>query len=436
MKNVGGSFTLETSPTVTELAAAQSWPLATQLEIVFEDVNVDGVWDAFVTGVTGSSGFGGAVDQIVVAPRTVGGAPTGLVAVDGDMKSFFESVMAWYKDLGHFDTTVTVGTEVLDQATTATDDTGRLAELLGRCVAKWGACTYWKGTLAAYYGSVDACVLALASLGKVFKKHDGSFVPRSEGCVTDLGAYFGIVAEEFTAKDFGDVAAGAVDHVANFVHVWEAGGESYEIEDLADVLEVDVLGIPIGGIFEDRLEEIQQGLFNLYALIGTSGRGNPDNPANKVRVTKRRVRNFEWAIIWMNWHAALELLVAETYGMQNYSNPTIAAYEQSGKLVAKRNDPSERNNLLAGTVTSPAANFISAWVEFAEADRNYTACLPHVNYDFPPGDDENAHNSNGYIAGIISAVNAVTDAPLSRYFLGSDLVPNAEFLDCKHQIAD
>ncbi len=134
LENDSGTFSLDTSPTLTELAAAQSWTVSTQQSIVLEDINVDGVWDAFVTGIAASSAFGDAVDQIVVSPRTAGGAPTGLVAVDADVIDFFESVMAWYEDFGHFDRRVSVGSLVLDGFTTGVFG----PDILARCVALWG----------------------------------------------------------------------------------------------------------------------------------------------------------------------------------------------------------------------------------------------------------------------------------------------------------
>ena len=147
-------------------------------------------------------------------------------------------------------------------------------------------------------------------------------------------------------------------------------------------------------------------------------------------VTKRRVRNLEWAISKLNWHAALELLLVETYDILGH-NPTIAAYEESNKLVANRNDPSERNNLFSGTVTLGQANHFLVWVALAESERRY---CDNLDYGDPReyllgqlGSDE--YNSNGFAAGITRSVGAMTDAPLSTYFLGEKPVPSSEFVD-------
>ena len=260
-------------------------------------------------------------------------------------------------------------------------------------------------------------------------RYNGVTVPHIVGCALTLRAFFGVAQQDTTIKDFGGVTEGAVRHVADFVKIWEAGGPDYEVEDLADVLE-EALGVRIGGIFGDRLDEIQQGLFNLYALFGAQGRGNVDVPANRVIVTKRRVRGLEWAIFSFNWHAALELPLAETYGVLGY-NPTIAAYNvgdvNTGKLVNKRNDISERNNLFAGTVTLEPENFFSVWIALAASDRKYCKKLDYA-HPFQSGPiraDE--YNSNGYIAGIINSIDGSTNAPIGTFFLGAKPVPISEF---------
>ena len=431
LKNNGGTFALENSPSVAELASAQSWSVSTSLEIVLEDVNVDGIWDAFVTGISGGSGFVGGVDQIVVAPATAAAKPTGLVAVDDDLKSFIDSVMAWYVNLSHFDKTITAQTRVLDGATTAGSDLQIVARYRRNCVAEWVGCVRFAGKLADYYGSTLACVAALASGGFVFRNEDGSgaILPMSEACGTDVVAFFGIAQNEMTIKDFSNVAVGAVENVDKFIKIWETGATSYEIEDLADVLE-DVLEVRIGGIFDDRLDEVQQGLFNIYALFGAQGRKNVDVPANRVIVTKRRVRGLKWAILPFNWHAVLEFPLTETYGVLGY-NPTIAAYNvgdvNTGKLVNRRNDISERNNLFAGIVTLEPENFVSVWVSLSASDRKYCKNLDYAHpfQSDPIGPDE--YNSNGYIAGIINSIAGSTNAPISSFYLGHKPVPVSEF---------
>ncbi len=412
-------------PNVAELAAAQTWPLSTQLKVALEDVNVDGVWDAFVTGVSGTSGFAGAVDQIVVSPATAGAKPTGLVAVDDDLKSFIDSVMAWYRDLDHFDTTVTVTTRVLDGTTS-------LRQLLNvhleDCNDEWGSCYIWRGKLADYYGGTAACVIALASSGIITNNTQGQRVSRVHVCETVGWSFFGVAQVGHTIVDFGSVSEGAVEHVADFVNIWEAGESDHEPEDLADVLE-SILEIMIGGDLDERLDEVQQSLLNLHALFGAQGRGTVDIPANSVIVTRRRVveTDSEWKINGLNWHAALEWTVFDSEDRTWLSgNPTIAAYQRSGMLKSERNHPSERNNLYSGTVSATGLpSTVSIWLALSRADRKYCDSL---DYRWPwerLATDE--YNSNGFAAGIIGTINGMTDAPIGTYLFGQNPVPAIEF---------
>ena len=439
LKNDAGTFTLANNPSVAELAAAQTWPLSTQLEVVLEDVNVDGVWDAFVTGVSGTSGFAGAVDQIVVSPATAGAKPTGLVAVDDDLKSFIDSVMAWYRDLDHFDTTVTVTKRVLDGTT-------GLQQLLNvhleDCNDEWGSCYTWRGKLADYYGGTAACVIALASSGIIPRNTQGQRVSRVHVCETVGWSFFGIAQVGHTIVDFGSVSDGAVEHVADFVNIWEAGESDHEPEDLADVLE-DVLGITIGGYdfsdtshedldesTEQRIFEVHQSLLNMHALFGLAGRRYADDySAGNAIVTKRRVGGLGWLETDWAWHVALEWTALEDYPALMAVNPTIAAYLRGMlQLKSERNHPSERNNLFAGIVSSTDPS-VSAfmWLALVESDRKYRSC-PALGYALSREDTNvGKYNSNGFIAGIINSIGATTNAPLGSYYLGNVPVPSSHF---------
>ena len=271
--------------------------------------------------------------------------------------------------------------------------------------------------MSDFFGSEALCLTTLLRQG-----HLDAHI----ACTTSGTHFYITLATRVITKDFSEVSL----DVGRFVTIWTAGGPDYQVEDLADVLE-DVLDITISGVLGERIDEIQQSLFNIYALFGAQGRGTVDIPANTVIVTKRRVvQGTAWGIGRLDWHAVLELPLVETYDTLGY-NPTIAAYEDSGSLVARRNDPSERNNLFAGTVTLGPADFFTVWIALANSDRNYHACPPYLDYRFPlEGFGDGEYNSNGYIAGIINSVNAVTNAPIGEYLFGSTPVPVGEFQSC------
>jgi len=281
LRNHSGTFVLETSPTVAELAAAQSWPVSTALKIALDDADMDGVWDEYVKGISDASGFGGAVDQIVASPSTAQGTPSGLVAADSDRKGFINSVMAWYENPEHFDATRAVGSYVIDGLTDIQED---YARYLADCRSEWTHCAWVQGTLTNYYGSTVACVAALASQGLVPRDEQGQPIPRADACNRFGRSFFGIVASAIIVKDFSSVPSGALEHVADFINIWEAGEPAYKVEDLADVLE-DLLGIGIGGfdftgIGHDDLDEAdERRLFEIHQslLSDFNATFNPDN---------------------------------------------------------------------------------------------------------------------------------------------------------------
>ena len=417
LENDSGTFVLVSGSQLStaDLAAAQSWAVSTQLNIVLEDANVDGVWDAFVTGVTGAattSGFEGAVDQIVISPSTTGGVPTGLIAVDSDLKSFVDSVMAWYENLNHFDKPYPVGSEVIfGGSTTAAGGLRQLAE----CRLLWGSCFQVFGSLADHYGSYNVCVSTVFSHG----------ANGWQACADGWHVHaFVRLNRQITRPDF----TGLPYEVSEFVRIWSAGEVSHEVEDLADVLE-DILDITISDTYGERIGEVQQALFNLNALIGAQGRRNDDVPANKVIVTRRRVLETEskWKINDLNWHAALEWTIFESNPAWLAGNPTIAAYQRSGKLKSERNHPSERNNLFSGTVSaSGLPETVSTWLTLSDAERRYRSCPP-LSYAWPGVNLLSQYNSNGFIAGIIRSIGGTTNAPVHTYYLGNRPVPISNF---------
>ena len=146
-------------------------------------------------------------------------------------------------------------------------------------------------------------------------------------------------------------------------------------------------------------------------------------------VTKRRVRTIEWAIHDLHWHAALEWTVFD-FGDADWlvGNPTIAEYVSSGKLRSERSDPSERNNLFAGTVSAATLPVsVSVWLTLVESDKRYCDDLDYfypLTLDFLAPDH---YNSNGFASAIIQSISGTTTAPIETYYMGDKPVPIVEF---------
>ncbi len=302
--------------------------------------------------------------------------------------------------------------------------------------------------MAQHFGGAANCVAELAYRGIVPRDELGNVISRWVVCDSLVFAIFGVAQSEVTIKDFSSVPAGAVENVARFMAIAETGEPAYEVEDLADVLEVLVLGgvTIVGDQIEERAEQVHQALLNIWAILARrifpGERVDPESDvvreSDTVYVTRRRVRlvvpiGFTDA----DWHLALEYTYPGA-AASFLSNLTIAAYNDDGRLVARRNDPSERNNILTGTVSSTRfLHNLQLWLALGAADRNYRNCPPFVVYDLPYPDQEGEYNSNGYINALVSFVNgtvaSVTDEPFqfANYTQGGDPVPRVEFLECQ-----
>ena len=424
IRNDSGTFVLDNTPSTTNLATAQQWTESTTLYLVIEDINSDGVADAYVKGITGS--ITNAVDQFVVSAATAGAAPTALIAVDSRFRDFFTAVMAWYQDFDHFDITTSSRTWVIHSAT---DVEAAYNSLSQECITKWGQCATYDGTLTTYYNGLNACVVALASQGFAATEN-GRPVSRAQACGFSWRAFFGVVEQGVTITDFTEVPVSA----AEFIAIAENEHDVYEIEDLADVLE-SALGIEIGKIAspteEQRDFEINNALLSVWNGINRQ-RSRPSD-SYQVYLTKRRPMLFGLENLRNDfWHAALEYSLS-----RNIFVPTIAAYARSGEgslpsliLVSERNDPSEIRNLRVGVLTSSTyPTPLALWGALIESDKNYCDDLP---YSFSEASEATGYNSNGFINGIITSVNGtVTGAneanPVRRFFLGYRAVPTTEF---------
>ncbi len=100
LKQVGSGFELvapDSEPTVTP----SGWPVATGVELVVDDIDLDGFVDIVVRGLSGA--ITGAQDQIAFAPGHEGGAVGTIRAVDSSLRNFLSEVASWTENPRFFE---------------------------------------------------------------------------------------------------------------------------------------------------------------------------------------------------------------------------------------------------------------------------------------------------------------------------------------------
>ncbi len=96
-----GKFALE-APSETGILTASAFPVASGVDLVVGDFNLDGFVDVLLRGL--GSAITGELDRIVYAPGgKTGGHPTKLKTVDTAFKKFLTQVNAWIDDPRYFD---------------------------------------------------------------------------------------------------------------------------------------------------------------------------------------------------------------------------------------------------------------------------------------------------------------------------------------------
>lgn len=106
----GGEFTLVAAPSGSShgTKASTEWAVTESVEVVLNDINLDGFADVVLRGLQGV--VDGAPDRILYAPGRQGG-PTGMQkAVDDTMKDFLTEVQAWARNPEFFNENVTTET--------------------------------------------------------------------------------------------------------------------------------------------------------------------------------------------------------------------------------------------------------------------------------------------------------------------------------------
>ena len=99
LRKSGNAFELVDPGSVTGTAPG-SWSTTTAVDLVLNDINLDGFVDILVRGLGGA--ITGALDQIVYAPGRSGGSSVILNAVDSSLKTFLSEVGSWTQDPTYF----------------------------------------------------------------------------------------------------------------------------------------------------------------------------------------------------------------------------------------------------------------------------------------------------------------------------------------------
>ena len=103
---VGGGFTaVDAPPGSTDAATASTWSLTTAVDVVLNDINLDGFVDILLRGLSSAVG-GGALDRMVYAPGR-SRPQVVLNAVDDTVTNFLGEVSDWTRDPGYFTKKVT-----------------------------------------------------------------------------------------------------------------------------------------------------------------------------------------------------------------------------------------------------------------------------------------------------------------------------------------
>ncbi len=99
LQKSGNAFEL-VAPSSVAATPPGSWPTTSTVDIVLNDINLDGFVDILVRGLSGA--IGGAVDRIVYAPGRRGGAKGKLRAVDSTLTNFLSEVSGWTRNPRYF----------------------------------------------------------------------------------------------------------------------------------------------------------------------------------------------------------------------------------------------------------------------------------------------------------------------------------------------
>ena len=93
LQKTGNAFQLVAPDSVAGPSSPSGWSTITSVDLVLNDINLDGFVDILVRGLGGA--ITGALDQIVYAPGQKGGMRGSLRAVDDSLTDFLSEVSSW-----------------------------------------------------------------------------------------------------------------------------------------------------------------------------------------------------------------------------------------------------------------------------------------------------------------------------------------------------
>jgi hypothetical protein len=402
-----GSASFAVEPATRSEISAKSWQ-ATSISVREGDFNIDGAVDVMVKGVTSEITSG--VDQLVFASATSGAIPIHLTEFTGGIVTFFSDLLNLYHDLTYFDDTMEIGSEIL---VSGTNIPGNYAAHLLACEALYDDCVYRDVNLQSWYaGFGQNCDVVVLNFG---------LDPDLGWCVVSVARFFwGVLEEEIDIKNFGQTTLA----VAQFVRANDGvANDDSKVDELADILEV-VVGVAIGGedfgdVFEaggdDFDDVIEQNVFQIMAILTRIWRTfEPKRSYLNVYATSHRL--FEVGSVYGILgpkHLALEhpaqfgpKTILSAFPDRNWLDP-------AAELHAYTNSTRDFNNVMEGIVTPPLGEPVSAFfIRMVAAHLKYPNCLP---YALNPEEDPGEYNSNGYVRGLIDAVDGFPNFDIENW---------------------
>jgi hypothetical protein len=434
-QNTDGDFDVVKNPTSGQFSAAGGWPIASAVDAVVNDFNVDGRVDVLLKDL--DSTVSNVDDQILFSSgEFFKGLAQAATSMDFEFEKFFRDTYNWILDPNYF-----------AQAITASLPAYNFSLDIGVYF-----CSYWFGfptclnvghalfeqtvTLAMLglsgYETIAEAEQGLASaLG--FASYDTFECALVCGWIEFYGFYsstiftfhdvwtpttespgFDDINFSSRARDIADITAGMLAGSET-----ETGGMD-KISDISfDSIGVAVGGICIGGLFhEPELLDPEDcrgyELFAVFSRTAPETEGVEKRQPNVVYITGHRVG-------WIGpFHLATE------YSESSVVKTTLSAGPVGGKLVSGINRESDfTGNVTFGTTISNLG--LSSAPYFLQMLVKYNNYGNHLNYDLFPQPGTDGYNSNSYIHGLINATSGGSTLEFNQFVGGNKPVPSNKF---------